>query len=148
MAFPASSSTTFEALSQIKATAVRIRDQVTNLRNISAAGTASRPSFVNLQKQLNRAIVLWDLYSSTPGLSQYAKDQHGDQVLDIVAEYTAMRAAAVSLRDWIFNNMPKTGSSPLLYNLNADGTLTELTFTSSQTAAFRTECDALIATIS
>jgi len=84
-----------------------------------------------------------------PGLAEYAKTQYDDAALDIAAEYTAMRDAAIALRDWIHTNMPADAGSGavLLESLNADGSLSPLTVSSAASAGFRTEADAFIATI-
>jgi hypothetical protein len=132
------------ALDDIQKIAVRLRTQVKSLRDASALADTNRAGYVELQRLITNAIVQWDAVTGTPGLSQYAKDQFNDQTLDIVVEYQVMRAAAVTLRDWIYNNIPTQGTAVLLQSLGADGTLTSLTFTVAQTVQFRIEADTLI----
>ena len=147
MPFPASQQTLEDALSSVRHAAIKLKAQAQNLRDASAVGATGRTSYTGLQKHITQTIARWDEASTVPGLAQYAKDQYDDQTLDIVAEYTAMKAAAVDLRLWIFNNIPKQGDSPLLYDIDLAGTLTELMVNSAAAAGFRTEADALIATI-
>lgn len=147
MAFPASQLTLEDARYNIKHASLKLKPVVVDLRDKSAAGSTGATSYTGLQKLITQTIDRWDEAAAVPGLAQYAKDQYGDQTLNLVAEYTAMKAAAVSLRLWIFDNIPKAGNSPLLYDLNLEGTLTELMFSSADTAEFRTEADAFMATI-
>jgi hypothetical protein len=82
-------------------------------------------------------------------MAQYARDQFNNPALDIAAEFSAMQAAADSLRGWIDANFPRHASGALLMETcAADGTRSNMTFTSAELAAFRTQADAFIATIS
>lgn len=149
MAFPASQQTLAEALSIASAIATKAKGQVQALRNASAAGLTGRHAYLSLQARLSEAIVRWAELAATPGLGPYAQAQYGNASLDIAAEFTAMRNAAIVLRDWVHNNFPKdsgTGAA-LVYSYTQDGTPTELTFTSAQTAGFRTQADAFISTV-
>ncbi len=147
MALPASQQTLVDALESVRRAANTLKQKVQSLRDTSASGATNRVDYTNLQMQISRAIGEWDQAAAVGGLAQYARDQYADPTLDIVAEYNAMKAAAESLRLWIFNNIPKQGSSPLLYDLSLDGTLTNLTVSSAGAAGFRTEADAFLVTI-
>jgi len=149
MAFPASQQRLASALEQIAISANRIKQSTQAIRDASASGPIERMRVVNFQRQLSDTIEKWDQASSVPGLGQYAQEQYSNAGLDITSEYSAMRSAAVALRDWIQANMPKDSVSgaALLQSLNADGSFSELTFSSAETASFRTNADTLIATI-
>lgn len=147
MAFPASQQTLEDALVSVRNTAVKLRGAVQTLRNQSAAGDTNRSDYTNLQRSITVSLQQWDQAAAVPGLSAYAQSQYNDGTLDIAAEYTAMRASAVALRQWVFDNIPKQGSSPLLYTIDLEGALTNMTVTPAQTAGFRTEADVFLATI-
>ena len=149
MAFPASTITQSTAWASITGAALRIKSQVETLRNLSAAGDTGRTSYVALQRQLDNTVENWNTASAVPGLEAYARDQINDQALNLTAEFIAMRNAALALRDWIFNNIPTDSGSgaALLRTVGADGEMIELTFTTGQTAGFRTQADAFVATI-
>lgn len=97
---------------------------------MSASGNITITEAKLFRKVIDGVITEWDVYASTPGLAQYAKDQLNDQTYDIVAEYNAMRTAAIALRDWLDANIPA-----------------EPSYTPAQTAGFRTAADAFLATI-
>lgn len=150
MAFP--SSTTKDSLasvwSGVQARASQVRIHAQELRNASAAGPVSGKNVVDFATLLADAVVMLDRAAAVPGIAQYARDQIGDQVLDVVAEFTAMRAVIIATRDWIMANFPKDGSGYLLLmSFTADGRYTFRTLTTAQTAGLRTQLDALIATI-
>jgi hypothetical protein len=149
MAFPTATFPLEEALDQIVGTAIDLKRRITTIRDLSAAGDTARFTYIRLLQTIKESVDIWDKAASTPGIDQYAKDQFSDPGLDIVAEYTAMKNAAVSLQNWIFTALPTdAGSGAVLLNtVNVNGELGELTFTSAQTQGFRTEADAFIATI-
>jgi hypothetical protein len=93
-------------------------------------------------------IGLFAVWSATPGLAQYARDQENDQAYNVVAEYTAMNNAMVSARDSLISMFPKDGNGFLLYQtLNAQGQISSRTFTSAQLASAVTLLNSVIATI-
>jgi len=149
MSVPVSVRTPHFALDTIINQAEAIKGQVARVRNLSALGDSPRTAYNELQRHLQRALDVWDANTSVPGLKEYAIGQY-PATLDIVAEFVATRAAAIALQLWIFNNMPRhtPSGAPLLYTDNLKGQLSVLMFTSAQTADFRIEADAFLATIS
>jgi hypothetical protein len=85
--------------------------------------------------------------ASVTGLGQYAKDQFGNQALDIVAEFNAMTSAVDACGTWINSNVPKDGSGYLLKDKLTVSGVDVRTFTSAATAGLRTQIDSLLATI-
>lgn len=145
MAFPASTLTLEAGWSDFRALALTVKRKTTQLRDLSAAGTTDRVLYVKLRGILDNAVTQWAaILAETSGLQAYARDQLEDQSLDLSAEYTAMRNAAIALRDWLDANIP-TGAGGAVLERQIDDT--PLVFTSGQTAGFRTEADTLIATI-
>ena len=149
MAFPASTVSAEQAWDTIRRGAVRLSGTVTALRNASAAGDTEVPRYVQLHRLLVETIDEWDAVSSTPGLQAYARDQIDNQALDLAAEFTAMRNAAIALRDWIFTNLPTDSVTGAVaqYIVDAQSAVTSVTVSTAQTATFRTNADALLTTI-
>jgi len=149
MAFPASQQLLVQALSKASELALRIKGHAQRVRDDSASGPIPRVNVVALMGALTKSIDAWNSISQLSGIQQYARDQYDDQNLNIGAEFTAMRSAAIVLRDWIFDNYPKaaSGAWESLSHTN-DGAGVALTFTSAQLSQFRTEADAFLATIS
>lgn len=149
MAFPASQQTLADALAAVSRTATSIRQRTVVVRNASAAGPIARQLVVDLQRALADAVAAWDAQASRPGLAAYAQQQFNDPTLDVAAEFGAMRAAAVKLRDWIHANFPRDAATGavLVRTYDVNGVPTELTFPSAVLAEFRTRCDTFLATI-
>ena len=150
MAFPASTVTKQIAWERITKRAVSVRGLAQRLRNQSAAGATERQEYLNLQKQLDLAVVEWDSASGTPGLQAYARDQIDDPTLNLVAEYQAMRAATITLRDWIFTNIPRDAGSGavLTHTVDQAGDRIALTVSTAATQTFRDAADVFLVTIS
>lgn len=128
--------------------AIRIKAGVTSASAAYKANNQSANSLIALLQQMKSAIEVWDRVAALPGIAQYARDQHDDQAYDVIAEFTAMRAAAVSVRDWVINNFPKSAGGYIEKDtLEADGAITVRVFTIAQLAPLTTEMDALVATI-
>lgn len=149
MSFPASQDTLAGALSDASSVANRLKFLAQQLRDASAAGATGRAAYLNLQARLSEGITRWATLAAVPGLAAYAQAQYGNASLDIAAEFTAMRNAAITLRDWIHTNFPKDAGSgaALVYTYTQQGVPSELTFSIGQTAGFRTQADAFAATV-
>ena len=150
MTWPATQLSAGEAFSTINRTALTARAQAQAFSAKSAAGPVSRIEVLELQRTIAGAAARLTSLSTTPGLPQYARDQFANPALDPVAEFTAMRAAMISLRDWIFANFPRdpTTQAVLTHTYDVDGVASQLTFTSAQLAGLRTQIAAFVATIS
>lgn len=142
MAFPASTITQQQAWDGIRQRAIRMKDQAQSLSDASGAGATELGRYVGLQRNLDQTVDWWNTASGTPGLQAYARDQISDQTLDLVGEFTAMRDAALTLRDWIFNNLPA-----YTIGVDAEGNTSEPTVTPAQTSGFRTAVATFTATI-
>lgn len=149
MSWPASQATVAEKFQQVNSQARSIRRQVRSLRTLTANGSVARSNFVNLLNRLDDAIVVWSEAATVSGLATYARDQFADPSIDVVAEFQAMVQAAQDLKTWIINAFPKDAGSGawLLETVDASGERIDLLFTTQQTASFRTQADAFLATI-
>lgn len=98
--------------------------------------------------RMPQAVAIWDAAKDLPGMPDYAKEQSDNPAYDVVAEFTAMRAAAMAVSQWVFDNFPKSAGGFIekqTYETNF--TITEVTFTSAQTAGLQTVLLALINSI-
>ena len=150
MAYPASALNTAYAFAALNASAKRLMDSVTIIRAEAAVQNIARPRFIGLIGEIAQAVAQWDILAATPGLAVYAQAQLNDPTIDIVVEYTAMRIAAVTLRDWIFNNFPTDVGTGAVLELTVDnmGVRTPLYFTPAQLTGFVTAADAYLLTVS
>ena len=150
MSWPASKQTLANAFKEANDGAIRTKQFVTTIRDISAAGETPRKRVINLYLDLQRSITEWVIAKSLPGIVAYAREEFNDPTLDVATEFNAMQTSAETLRDWIYNNFPKDASSGawLVTAYDTNGELINLTFTSSQLSVFRTHADTFLATIS
>jgi hypothetical protein len=130
--------------------AINAKAYASNLSANSLTGPTPRSNLVGLHSTLSGAIDLWNHTKTISGMEAYSRDQFDDPTLDVAVEFNAMIDAAVSLRDWIFNNFPTDSVSGAIAEkvLNPAGGADELDFTTAQLADFRTEVDLFTATIS
>lgn len=118
--------------------------RVQRLRDLSAAGDTGKTEYAELQRLLN--VDLTDLNDvitaaqTVTGMVQYVRDEKDDANF-AAADIIAVRDAMQTLETWIETNL--TGG---FYD-NSQGQLVERTLTSAQTAGFRTEADAFLATV-
>lgn len=149
MAWPASTQTLEKALANVNTQALAVKARLQQLVTDSAAGAVDRWRLVDVMRLLSQAIAMWNAASALPGMAAYAQAQVGNSQLDVATEFQSMVNAAQSLLNWIAANFPKdaTSGAALVASLNADGTMTQLTFTTAQLATFRTNANAVIATI-
>lgn len=147
MAFPATVTTQSKAYTESQAQAASLKTYLQSANAQMAAGPVSCNLVVEIYLALVAAKAKFDATAAVPGIAPYAKDQHNNQALDIVAEFTTMTNAVTACGTWINNNFPKDGAGYLLKDkLDASG-VSVRTLSSAQTAGLRTQVDALIATI-
>jgi len=149
MAYPASQLSLADTLSIINRTVVAAKSHAQAFNAQSLAGPVSRVSVLELQKVIASASSRIQTLQATPGLAQYARDQLNNQAIDVVAEFTAMRAAMNTLRDWITTNFPRDPATQavLIQTCDGEGVISNLTFTTAQLLALRVEVSAFIATV-
>jgi len=127
--------------------AIRAKSFATSARTALIAGTVSANAVIQIMTTIKSSIAVFDSVSSIPGLAEYAKIQEDDPLYDVVAEFLAMRNAAVSAVDWIFNNFPKDNDAPnyiIKDILETDGSITVRSFTPAQTVGLQTALNNLI----
>jgi hypothetical protein len=148
MAFP-SQTDAATAWQVIRSTAAAIKARTAALNSLSLAGSVGSSALLEyLDWLLDRRADL-ATYATTPGLAAYAQAQVNNPSLDITAEFNSMVSAIDNLRTWMTTNFPKDGSGFLLaHTFDAGGRKVDRLFTTVQLATFRTNLQALLATIS
>lgn len=145
MATPASRQLLQQALQQAQQLHLSASRDSLQLKIASLAGNVAQGELINLMKMLTDGMEKWAEVRQLSGILPYAKIQWDDQSYNLVTEFLANEAAALSLRDWINAALPNA-RHPVPYTL--DGTDSDLFFTPSDLADFRTAADALLATYS
>lgn len=112
---------------------------------MAAGDTTSSAIFQDYQR-LAVADAAFANAQTVPGIVAYVRDEKDDQTLDVVAEFLAMRNAIAAARLWIENNFPSTGGYLQAFEFSG-GEIVDRTFAPGMTATYRTELNALIATI-
>jgi hypothetical protein len=151
MAFPATVDPLGRALLDVQTTARQLKTAAQGLKDASLAGNVSANAIISFYERLVAAKAKFTAGAAVPGIVQYARDQFDDQNLNVGAEFTAMNNAVESCRVWIAANLPTSTAPAAGYILKDQLTASGVTvrqFTTAQLAAFRTELDALVATIS
>lgn len=146
MAFPTTSEPLSRALLSVQDAARTLKSHVQSVKDASAAGPISGNVLVELYLRLVAAKASFDAAAAVPGIAAYARDQFGDEGLDVVAEFTAMSSAITACGTWIATNFPASGGYILKDQLTASG-VSVRSFSTAQTAGLRTQLDALLGTI-
>lgn len=151
MAFPSSSGTTQQSLSEAwsraRNTAATVKAQSQALHAKSSVSLSST-DILSYSATMASAKDILQSAAATEGIAAYAQEQIDDVTIDIVAEFTAMMAQITATIDWVVANFPKDGSGFLLAKtLMSNGRTQDRQFNPAQTATLRTALDALIATI-
>lgn len=150
MPFPSSTgtkgNTDAKAFDGVQSVASLVKADSIALRGQSAAGPVGASAIRNYLTRLADNRVQLVAYTAVPGIDAYALARTGDSA--IIAEYTTMLAAMDACLAWVITNYPKDGSAYLLdTKFNAQGRTVDRTFSTAELATFRTQLDALIATI-
>lgn len=134
------------AYAALKARLRAFRVYTADVRAACAAGTVSANLIVEYFLRLVSEKAANLVAATVPGIAQWAQDRDGGVGYDVAAEFTAVNAAIDNARTWVTDNFPTSGGYILKDQLGAGG-VTVRTFTVGQTAGFRTELDALLATL-
>lgn len=151
MAFPSSVGRPYilsNAWENARQFAGQLKTAAQNLRTASAAGLVSATDILNFQVQLADAKAQFAVYSAVPGLAAYAQAQVNDGSLNVATSFSTMVAQIDVCTGWVVTNFPKDGNGFLLaQTFDNSGRPSDRTFSTVSLAAFRTQLDALIATI-
>lgn len=146
MAFPAEGKVTLRrAWEGITSQSTRIK-RIAN--ELIAASNITRKNILDYANSLTESLATLDGYVTTPGLLAYAQNELNDATINLSAEFTTMRTQIVATQDWIVANFPKDAAGNLaVYAFDANKRYTDINLTSGQLTAFKTQLNALVATI-
>lgn len=153
MAYPASTKTMQAWVAEVDEKAAFLKSAAQQQSSLSSGNSLNMDHvrrFFDVLVQMN---VLFTLAAAVPGIAAYVTSQKQNAVADPVAEFQAMQAAVVGTLDWLRTNVPGGDfggtSYKLAFNFPTGNTTpsSALTFTAAQTAGYRTQLTALIATI-
>jgi hypothetical protein len=155
--YPASTKTLQTWVALVDQKAVQVKAAAQTQSTLSSANNLTAEHVRLFTDLLIEANNLFIAASAVPGIAAYLNTEKQGTVADPVAEFTAMRSAVVATLDWLRANVP--GGS----FIGADGNLAYkhgfhiptnntsptvlLRFTAAQTAGYRTQLTALVATI-
>lgn len=149
MAFPASVEIQAEALSRLRNAALELKRSAQRDQDKMADGPVTAADILTTLNRAKSAIEVFDVVAVIPGIEPYAQAQYDDSNLDLTAEFSSMRSAAVNARDWIVNNLPADSDGYLLLQTVDDmGNLSWRSFTSQETAGLRTKLQTIIDSVS
>jgi hypothetical protein len=145
MAFPSDTSLDLEtAWNGLRAAAGRMKSTASAF---SAAPSITRRQVLDFANALADYLAQFNSYTAVAGLPAYAKTQVNDPNLDIAAEYTTMRTQLVATQDWIVNNFPATTGELRVYTFDVNKRFADVALTAPQLSSFKTQLNALIATV-
>lgn len=148
MAFPGNSVTSLAAKwQQIKDTSGRIKNECVFL---NAAAAVTRKRALDFGNFLADALALLNTLTAnatTNGLLEYARSQENNPTLDLTTEYTTMRTQLVATQDWLVANFPNTTGELRVYTFDANKRYADINLTAGQLSSFKTQINALAATI-
>jgi hypothetical protein len=149
MAFP-SQTDAATAWQVIRSTAAAIKARSVSLNTLSLAGSVGSSVLLDyLDWLLDRRGDL-AAYAATPGLAAYSQAQVNNPSLNITTEFNAMTGAIDNLRAWMTTNFPKNGTGTAYlqsHTFDGAGRRVDRLFTTGDLSTFRTELQAVIATI-
>jgi hypothetical protein len=151
MAFPSTAGTAPEALSvawvRAMSIAGAIKTDTQAIRAQSLAGDVGASRILNHLTFLADQKVALQAIAALPGIGAYAQAQLNDNTLNVATEFNAMISAMDAVRDWVIANFPASGGYIQAQQLQANGRTSDRQFTTVMLANYRTQLDALIATI-
>ena len=137
-----------KAFEQMESRAVGIKSRAQRTHDIAAAGNLTGRDVVLYFNQLGEdldQINSWIANIDAAAANTYARDRYDDATLTISTEFVTMRAAIDSVLTWMSVNIP-TNNIVSGFNLTTRR-VDYVGYTVGQTNGFRTELNALIATI-
>jgi len=147
MAFPASSGIQSAVLRESQALAGDYRRLASEAITMMENGLVSANLVVQLWQRLKSCKARFSEIAATPGIGQYAKDQLGNQGVDISVEFVAMNAAMQGVINWIETNFPQDADGYIQKDTFGPGGMTVRQFTTAQTVGLRASLATFVASI-
>lgn len=124
-----------------------VRRRAENALNGMIAGDISAATALAIMREMQTFIGRIDTVSVVPAIQDRAQEWEGAGY-DFLAESATLRAFGVIVRDWVFDNFPKSPGGYIEQEiLSGNGSLTERTFSTQQTAGLQAALASFIAAI-
>ena len=152
MAFPASNVIPAEAYTNAKKLAVRLKSVAAGYAARLQAGNVSTDNISSIRDDMIHYDAQFAAIAAVPNIAAYAQAQEDDLLLDVVAEFNAMRTAIQAVKADIESTFPThldNGTNYLLgYYWNPSGSgMLQRTFAPAATATLAGLLNAVVATI-
>jgi hypothetical protein len=132
----------------VQSSAKAARSYALNTAATMAASTVSANAVIQVMEVMKSFLEDLTLASNAGGIAQYAKDQSDNQSYDVVAEFSAMQAEAILVRNWVIQNFPISAGGYIDKDIiEADGSITVRQFTTVQSTGLQTVLTSFAATI-
>lgn len=137
-------------LHQAKALATSVKNYCASRSTQFAAPTTTRDVVLATCADLRNWRTQLAAVQTIPGIAIYAAQQENDGAYDVAAEFTAMLAAIDAVVSAIVSAFPVANQDGAVRErvLNADGSITLLTFTAAQLSTVKGLLDGVVASIS
>lgn len=149
MAFPSNSSNSLsKKWEQIRDITGRIKNKCVALNAQSSITRWAGLEFGNFLADSLALLNTLTSGSATNGLQDYARAQENILTFDLTTEYSTMRTQLVATQDWLVTNFPNTTGELRVYTFDVNKRYADVNLTTSQLSSFKTQINALSATIS
>src|SRR6056297_2993456 len=125
MTFPASTQIKVDALQKVRRTANQLKANMQTRKDAMANGSVSGAYIIATMVDLKSAITTFDEVAAVAGISTYAQEQYEDSEMDIATEFTAMKTAAETARDWIITNLPQSNGFLAVRTMDSTGKISD-----------------------
>ena len=137
------------ALTQVLQNVTNIKNYLLVAKGFLSVDGCNADRVLSIAPFLGSQVAALDVLAATPGIAAYAQAQMNDSTYDISTEYTNMRTALLAVRDGVVTNFPKDATTGfLMYQTqNADGSISQRTFTAAQLSGIVTLINSALSTI-
>lgn len=122
-----------------------------DIKTVSLAGTMTSSQVLDYATKLAEIKASLQACAAVQGIQAYAQAQINDNTINVATEFNAMIAALDNVTSWLLANFPKTPTTnelrAKLFAGDNSGRTTDVVFSAAATSGFRTQLDALLATI-
>jgi hypothetical protein len=134
-----------DAYNMIRSNAASVKAQAQNALLSLQGGSVQTGFIFSMLDQLSGIIAALNTWKLISGLDSYATAQ--GYTGSLAADCGTCSTAATACISWVVQNFPASGGFLQAESINADGSRTQRSFTSVQTAGLQTNLQAFIATI-
>lgn len=148
MPFPGTSLNSLQSKwDTIKQTSGSIKDRSSLLNGLASITRAAVLNYAVFLADALQTLDAKTANANTNGLLEYARSQENNPTLDLAGLYSTMRTQIVATQDWIVTNFPNTTGELRVYTFDVNKRYVDIVLTAPQLSSFKTQLQALIATI-